>query len=217
MIPTQLKATIFDLDGLIVDTEGICVNVSKGLFQRKFNIELTPEEIKGRYGVADLDFYRKIIHTRKIKAISEELLEEHSALYDQQIENIREALPGVESVLQLLKQKKIKIALCSGSFLTQIRTLLTHIHLLSYFDVIVSCEDTGKHKPDPEPYLLTAQKLGASPAQCLVFEDADNGVRAAKKAGMKCVGVRIGNHGTQNLKEADVVVNTLEEFSFDLL
>ena len=109
-------------------------------------------------------------------------------------------MPGVEKTLRLLKQKGLKIGLCSGSYLNQIQLLLTNLNISSYFDAIISCEDTDKHKPDPEPYLIAARKLNVPPEHCLVFEDAETGVKAAKKAGMKCVGVMIGNHGTQNLQ-----------------
>ena len=92
-------------------------------------------------------------------------------------------------VADRLRGKK-PIAVASGGFRDIIRKQLTHVGIVDWFDVIVSAEDTAKHKPEPDVFLETAKRLGVHPEDCLVFEDADLGVEAARRAGMAWIDVR---------------------------
>ncbi|MFN6992352.1 MAG: beta-phosphoglucomutase, partial [Fervidobacterium sp.] len=122
-----------------------------------------------------------------------------------------EILPGVMDFLNLLKENKIKIAIGSASKNTM--TILNRIGLSDFFDSIVDGTKITKAKPDPEVFLKAAQELGIEPSKCCVFEDASAGVEAAKKAGMKVIGV-----GDQNiLKDADKVVRSLEGLGLEIL
>jgi beta-phosphoglucomutase-like phosphatase (HAD superfamily) len=97
-------------------------------------------------------------------------------------------------------------------------TVLQRLGLRRYFGVLVSGQDVTRGKPDPEPYLLAAACLGVPPGQCVVFEDAAVGVRAAKAAGMACIGVpNPAALQPQDLSLADLILPSLEHFELRLL
>lgn len=118
-------------------------------------------------------------------------------------------------MFQLLKKNKIKVALASGSQKRFIDFILSKLPIV--FDVVVSYEDVFSSKPDPAIFLTASQKLKIEPRNCLVIEDAHNGVIAAKKAGMKCVGLINKNSGKQDLSEADLIIHKLNELNFNKL
>jgi HAD superfamily hydrolase (TIGR01509 family) len=82
------------------------------------------------------------------------------------------------------------IAVASGGFRSVVQQQLNHVGILDWFDVLVCAEDTKRHKPEPDVFLESAKRLGIRPEKCIVFEDADLGVEAAKRAGMACLDVR---------------------------
>lgn len=215
MIPSNIEAVIFDFDGVIVDTEEIGIDVSSRLMKRRFGIKLTQEEKNMFYGLQDLRFYQLLIEKRYLEANPHLLLQYHNQEYDKAIMQINSTLPGVVNLLEELRKNGIVSAICSGSYISQIETVLRNLGLGGYFDVVTSCEETTNHKPNPEPYVVTAKKLKISPLNCAAIEDSENGVISAKNAGMYCVGVTVGNHGTQNLVGADMVIYSLTELKLN--
>ena len=202
---------IFDFDGLIVDTESLGIEVSRELLARRFDIDLTVEDQRSFYGLFDPEYYARLRELYGLEGSTQELLEAHDSVYDQKLSEVRETLPGVESMLDDLRATGSRLALCSGSFQRQISRVLGNVALEDRFEVIVAAHDTDRHKPHPEPYLLTAEKLGTPPERCLVLEDSDPGVLAARRAGMAVIGVEIGSRGRQTLDQAHSVVWSLEE------
>src|SRR3989338_8556554 len=203
MIPSNIEAVIFDFDGVIVDTEEIGIDVSYRLMKKQFGIELTKEEKNMFYGLQDLLFYQRLIGKYGLDVKPHQLLQHHNQEYDAAIVRVNSTLPGVVDLLKNIRKNRIAAAICSGSYESQIQIVLNNLGLAGYFDAITNCEETANHKPHPEPYLVTAQKLKVSPRNCAAIEDSENGITSAKNAGMYCVGVTIGNHGTQNLIGAD--------------
>jgi beta-phosphoglucomutase len=106
-----------------------------------------------------------------------------------------------------LRENRLKVALASSS--RNAKRVIQLLDIEDEFDVLVDGTMTAKSKPDPEIFLLAAQLLGIPPSECLVFEDAAAGVEAAKRAGMRCVGIGLED----NLKNADIVINTTGDFS----
>ena len=153
----------FDFDGVIVDTEEIGIGVSSRLMQREFGIQLTEEERKMFYGLQDLRFYHRLTERYGLNQSPQRLLDIHNEEYDEAISRINSTLPSVSSLLEELRKNKIRAALCSGSYKSQIEMVLRNLGLTRYFDVITSCEETANHKPHPEPYLVTAKKLHLNP------------------------------------------------------
>ena len=111
------------------------------------------------------------------------------------------------------EQFKIPLALATSSRRAKMQMVMEETGLLSYFDVIVAGEDVENGKPAPDVFLKAASMLDVAPEDCIVFEDAVNGVKAAKNASMKCVA--LSSESTVNsLDEADVVINSFKDLDF---
>lgn len=211
MIPKNARIAIFDFDGVIIDSEEISAEVASGLIKEKFGFTLSEDDRRKKYGTFDPDYYSLILKKYAIAYDWKKLLKEHNRIYDRLILEIKEPLQGVKEALEFLVAKNFRVAMCSSSFKHQINSVLKNLGLQNYFSAIISAEETSKHKPDPQPYMLLAKKLNANPSECIVFEDSRHGVLAAKMAEMYCIGVEIGNHGTQDLSLADEVIYSFSE------
>lgn len=203
----MIKAFLFDLDGVIVDTAIYHYQAWKQM-ANNLGFDISEEFNEQLKGVSRMDSLDIILKHGGIEVSDEEKL----ALATQKNENYlnlvskmspADILPGVSNFFVQVKQENIKIAL--GSVSKNAKLILERIGMLDDFDSIIDGTKISKGKPDPEVFLKGAEELGFSPAECLVFEDAVAGVESAKRAGMKAVGI-----GKENvLTEADVVFEDL--------
>jgi len=122
-----------------------------------------------------------------------------------------ELLPGVARYLAKMKADGWRQALASSASLLNIETILDAMKIAERFDAIVSAEDVQNGKPDPEVFLVAAQRVSTLPARCVVIEDSPAGLEGARRAGMRTIGVQ----SSHNRLQADVVVGTLEELPHD--
>jgi HAD superfamily hydrolase (TIGR01509 family) len=122
----------------------------------------------------------------------------------------------VEFIKTLYSQNKI-LALTTSAGIEGTTLILKKIGIHDMFKVIISKEDCTKLKPDPEPYLKTAEKLGISPSDCIVIEDSDLGVEAAKRANMKCIAIPNKHTYKQNFSAADLVAGSVEDIKNNIL
>lgn len=210
-----MKACLFDLDGVIVDTARYHFLAWKQL-ARELGIDFTEEHnelLKGVSRMRSLDIILEIGG----KTLSEE---EKTALADKKnnayLEYIlkmdeSEILPGVKSFITELKNNHIRVALGSASKNAQL--ILNRLNIENLFDAVIDGNKVSEAKPDPEVFLNGAAKLKVEPEACVVFEDALAGVEAAKNAGMFCVGV--GDQTT--LKAADLVISGFADFTLGKL
>ncbi|MCX7654120.1 MAG: beta-phosphoglucomutase [Fervidobacterium sp.] len=212
----RVKACIFDLDGVIVDTAKYHYLAWKRLAQ-ELGFEFTEKDNERLKGVSRMESLEILLSVGGIKIDDqkkkEELAEKKNNWYVEYISNMteEEILPGVKDFLELLKRNGIKIAIGSASKNTM--TILNRINLSTFFDVIVDGTKITKAKPDPEVFLKAAQELNIQPSDCCVFEDAVAGIEAAKRAGMKVIGV--GN--PEILRGADKVVTSLQSCGIELI
>lgn len=209
------KACIFDLDGVIVDTVDAHFKAWKTMAD-ELNIHFTEVENEQLKGVSRIESMKRILAMGGIEKSQEELLDytqRKNDIYVSIISKMTEddILPGVLDFLDLLTSNDIEIAIGSSS--KNAPTILKAVGLDSRFKVIVDGNQVTHSKPDPEVFLKGAEKLGLKPEECLVLEDAISGVEAAKRAGMKCIGVGEVDH----LNEADLVVSDLVGLSLDSL
>lgn len=187
----MIKAAIFDLDGVIIDTAHYHYIAWKRLAS-EFGITLTPahnELLKGVSRLRSLDIILSLGKIELPDLQKEQLAEKKNKWFVEYIESIRpeEIYPGVRELLRVLKKKNIKVGLASSS--KNAPRVIELLGIARDFDTIVDGTMITHTKPDPEIFLLAAHKLGIAPADCVVFEDAEAGVEAALAAGMKCVGV----------------------------
>jgi beta-phosphoglucomutase len=206
----SVKACLFDLDGVIVDTAKYHYLAWKRLAQ-ELGFDFTEhdnERLKGVSRMRSLDILLEIGNVSLDDATKERLAERKNGWYVEYISKMdaSEVLPGVEKFLSTLRAAGIKVALGSAS--KNAMLIMNNIGLERYFDAIIDGTRTAKAKPDPEVFLLGASELGVDPSECIVFEDAEAGIEAAKNAGMRTVG--IGSRDV--LKDADIVINNFVQF-----
>ncbi len=212
---TLPKACIFDLDGVIVDTVPAHFIAWKTVAD-ELNIPFTEEDIEHLKGVSRIDSMKRILALGNMTRTDEELKEltaRKNAIYVDIIAKmtVEDILPGVEDFIQLLRDNNIAIAIGSSSKNTP--TILKAVGLDSTFDVVVDGNHVTHSKPDPEVFLQGAEQLNVAPADCLVLEDAISGLEAARRGGMKCIGVG----DPEILGKADKVVPSLEKLDIDFL
>jgi beta-phosphoglucomutase len=210
-----VKACIFDLDGVIVDTARYHFLAWKRLTTR-MGINFTEEDnerLKGVSRMASLEIILEIGGRSLDQAEKEKLAALKNAWYVEYISKMEadEILPGTTEFITSLKKMDIRIALGSASKNTPM--ILDRIGMKRTFDAIADGNIVHKAKPDPEVFLKAASMVGTDPAECVVFEDAVAGVEAALNAGMKCVG--IGRRDV--LSKAHLVVKGLFEMTTDKL
>ncbi|WP_276169122.1 beta-phosphoglucomutase [Zobellia alginiliquefaciens] len=208
-------AFIFDLDGVIVDTAKYHYLAWKKL-ANELGFEFTKEQNELFKGVSRKRCLEILLDIGDVTATQEEFdkyMVEKNEDYLEYIEKMDESeiLPDVPKVLSFLKEKNIPIALGSAS--KNARPILEKVKLLSYFDAIVDGNDVTKAKPDPEVFLIAANKLETSPEKCVVFEDAVAGIQAANNANM----ISIGIGDAKVLSEADHNFNDFTEMNIEFL
>jgi beta-phosphoglucomutase len=201
----EVKGCIFDLDGVIVDTAKYHYKAWKRIAD-ELGFEFTEqhnERLKGVSRMRSLDILLEVGNINVDEETKLKLAEKKNNWYVEYISKMdkSEILPGVEDCIKSLKQKNIKTAIGSASKNTML--ILKSLDIAHYFDAIIDGNKVTKAKPDPEVFLLGAKELGLNPENCVVFEDAEAGIQAAKAAGMMAVG--IGSPSI--LKEADLVVS----------
>jgi beta-phosphoglucomutase len=187
----NLKACLFDLDGVLVDTARFHYLAWKNLAE-KLGFEFTETDNERLKGVSRMASLEILLEIGNYKATEEEKIKfatEKNDLYLTYIKKMvpGDVLPGVREFLTEIRKKNIRTAL--GSVSKNAGVILQRTDLNSLFDAIVDGNLVTNAKPDPEVFLKGAEMVQADPASCLVFEDAIAGVEAAHRAGMKCIGV----------------------------
>lgn len=182
----KYKAILFDLDGTLIDSMTLH-NQTWIEVLSKYNCSMTPEILTEYTGVPNF---------KTVQIFNERF---HWKLDPQKITNEKEAaflkkLPHVQAidlVIEVVKQNlnKVPMAVVTGSAKEPAIKILKNLNLEKYFASIITAADTQKHKPDPEPFLLGAEKLKVKPKDCLVFEDGALGIKAAHAAGMRVIKV----------------------------
>jgi len=222
----MLRAVIFDFNGIIVNDEPIHFE----LFQRVLGEEglhLAEEDYYARYlGMDDRGCFSAAFRDQGqelTEARLAELIERKANYYQQAIRDRIALFPGVRRLLSELADK-FPLGIASGALRHEIELILSTAGLRQFFSAIVSAEDVVEGKPAPEIFLKTLRELNSrasaappiAPAECLVIEDSKEGIRGAAKAGMKCLAVA-NSHPAEKLKEADAVVQSLDEVNPPLL
>lgn len=184
-----LKGVIFDMDGVLLDSEQFICDAAILMF-REQGLEVHPEDFipfvgagEDRYlgGVAEKYEFHFELERDKVRAYE---------IYDQLVRGNIHPLPGVVDFLQECERRELRMALATSADRIKMEINLREIDILpSAFAVCVTGSDVDKKKPDPEIFQTAAQGLGIAPDACLVIEDAINGVRAAKSAGARCLGL----------------------------
>lgn len=216
---TMIKAALFDLDGLLIDTEPLWEEAEIQVF-KKVGIELTSElchKIKGFRVDESINYILRqfpIELNINVSDIENAILQRVSNLIEQK----GKGMPGFVYILHFFKSRNIKTAVASSSKLVIIDAALNKLGINHHFESICSAEFEPYGKPHPGVFLTAAAKLGAQPEECIVFEDSLNGIIAAKAARMKAVLIPDKTlSGDKRVAIADLELKSLLNFKEDHL
>ncbi|MDP3964016.1 MAG: HAD family phosphatase [bacterium] len=209
----KITTVIFDMDGVISDTQSAHSRIEQDILG-EYGIRMDAAEITRRFaGVTGREMFPKIFSEYGVELpdIEGVLQDKWRRMQQVAAEGISE-IPGVASLIRDLHANRFRLGVASGSRLAFIELVLSALNLADYFHAVSSSQEVERGKPDPAIFLLAAKKLGAKPGECLVIEDAESGMLAAKGAGMKCVGLVLDR---QRSYPADMVIENFGELSVE--
>lgn len=201
------------MDGTMIDNMSHHKNAWIEFLKRQ-GIHLTPEEYKKRFsGKKNKQIFEEVFG----KTLSDEEVAKFGAmkegLYQELYASHFKEVNGLTQIINELKRRNLKVAIATTAPKMNRNWGLRLLKLTDIFDLVLGEEHVVRGKPDPEIYLKSAEKLGVKPEECLVFEDSPAGVEAAKRAGMKVVGI-MTTHSAEELEKADALMHDFTELSF---
>ncbi len=202
------KLIIFDMDGVLIDSEVVYHRFHPVFFKENLGITLTEAEIDGFTGVSSREIYTRYKALYQLPEDPETYVEREYDLLMEVFANLEPfpVIAGIPALLETLREAGFRLALSSSNQRRMVQLCLERSGLGSFFEHVLSGEDVPRAKPDPEIFLRQPAHFGLTPDDCVVIEDSTNGVKAAKAAGMFCVGFVNPNSGHQNLGPADWLV-----------
>ena len=206
------KAVIFDMDGTLIDSIEADYLAWNKLFV-SYHKELSIENYIPLIGIKSSEVAMKYLPIKDDVELKEALAKK--LIYFENIiteKGIKE-IPFSEAIIKQIKQSGILLALATSSRRAKVEMVMNKVGLMDYFDVVITAEDVKKGKPDPEVFTTAAQRLSVKPSECIVFEDAVNGVKAAKNAQMKCIALH-SERTDGLLSEADIIVESYKGLDF---
>jgi HAD superfamily hydrolase (TIGR01509 family) len=213
------KAIIFDMDGLMVDTELQHSQTFEAIL-REYGVEPTKDQhgVVHTPGVKGLENWKNFKQKYGIDEDELVLLEKKKAKMLELHQKLGiEALPGLIPLIKRLHKHGFKMAVGTSSVKDRALLVIEKLGIPHYLPVVVTGEDVTHGKPAPDIYLKAALQLEVEPANCLVFEDAEQGVLAAKAAGMKCIAVPNKYTHLGDFSKADLVLDSLEEATAEVI
>ncbi|MFA5084218.1 MAG: HAD family phosphatase [Candidatus Paceibacterota bacterium] len=213
----MLKAVIFDMDGVLINSTKY-IWKSFNILLKDSGVHFSDKDIKKYLGFSLRD---KLELWKKDYGIGDYNLEEFSRKAGKmELEFMKKELHPNEDLdrfLNELKDNGIKLAVATSSLRWRAEKILEVLQIKEFFDAIVTAEDVKNHKPSPDIFLEAAKQLDENPENCVVFEDAVNGIEAAKKGNMKAIAMKTEFHSRKELKNADLIIDDFSEINLKKL
>lgn len=209
---SKYKAVIFDLDGLLVDTEKIAYQLYVDLL-REYGYSISREKYAKEHGgkpalINIIDIIKEFNLPLDVMETRDSILAKENKMIHDGVELKK----GAIELLEYLKQNNYKIALATSSLLERAMVMLKQHHLENYFDEMVTFGEISKAKPDPETFVKAVEKLKVNKEEALVLEDSDAGIMAAYNGGIPCCLIPDNKIPSEDIKEhATIVLNDLTE------
>lgn len=213
----QLNTVIFDMDGLLIDSEPLWNEAAAEVF-RQYGIQLSKEQYASTTGMRIKEFViwwfaKNNIATEQAAKAEQEIVQ----LVIQKVAGKGKAMQGLEHIFNFFISRKFRIGLASSSPMSLINVVVDKLGVRNYLDAINTADHLPLGKPHPQVYLDCAAALQSHPQECICFEDSFNGLIAAKAAGMKCVVVPAAHDSNKpKFSAADLKISSLQNFN-DLL
>jgi HAD superfamily hydrolase (TIGR01509 family) len=211
----MLQTVIFDMDGVIVDTEPVH-NYAYYQHFKELGIEVSSEMYASFTGNSTKNVFQKIKDHFGIENDIDSLVQKKRSLFNDAFDTKEDLflLEGVEELIKQLHQNGIQLILASSSSKVTINRVFNRFNLYTYFSHIVSGEDFPQSKPNPAIFLEAVRLAKSNKENCIVIEDSTNGIKAAYAAGIFCVGYRSVNSKKQDYSLANLVIDRFEELDF---
>ena len=218
--PKKLQCVIFDMDGVIIDSEEIHKKAYYETF-KNLGVEVSEELYKTMTGSSTINAFQKLVNHFNLDDIPEELVLQKRKFYVNYFENdpTLSMVNGVKELIQFLYKQNLTLVLASSSAMVNINRVFSRFDLNEYFTAKISGADLTASKPHPEIFEKAAILGGVSKEHCIVIEDSDNGIKAANDAGIFVVGYENPLVSDQTLKDANLIIrdyNILKKYMIDL-
>lgn len=212
----MIKGVIFDFDGIILNSEPIHCAVELELF-REMGIHLSEKEYDQFLGISERDTYNQIKEKYGIDFNNDDLLEEKINRFIKYIEDPENipVIPGIVRVIKELSSKNVKLAIGSSGTKKVATFALKRLNLLHLFTTLVCGSDVERTKPFPDIFEKAQKNLNLNKNECIVIEDAENGILAARKAGIKVIGYRANNKSFDEKAQPDIHIHDFAHFDID--
>ncbi len=208
-----MKGVIFDMDGVIIDSEPLHFKIERELLE-EIGGKITTEEHKKFVGTTDYYMWSTFKKQFNIKLSVEEIISIKKKRFIENIDKIK-PVDNIFDLIKALHKENYILGLASSNNKKVVNLIIEKFQLDRYLNISISGEEVSKGKPDPEIFLTTAKYMNLKPENCLVIEDAETGVIAAKTANMKCIGFQNKNSGEQDLTKADLIIDNFKNLTIN--
>jgi beta-phosphoglucomutase len=214
MSNTYPFSIIFDMDGVLINSMSYVFD-SLNLILKEYNCHIDPKDYPMYMGINTKKLQSLFKEQFNLNFTTDYLKQRTTELQIDLIKKHEKPSPSLISFLEELKENGIPFGIGTSSPKERTFEILNALNLLKYFDVIVNGDEIKHHKPNPETFLIVAKKLNSKPEDCTVFEDAKNGIDAAKAGNMKVIAVRTDFEEEDNLKNADMIIDGFDDIDLE--
>jgi HAD superfamily hydrolase (TIGR01509 family) len=212
----MIKGVLFDMDGVLVDSEPFICKAAIMMFE-ELGIHVSPEDFQPFVGMGENRYIGGVAELHKINVDIEVVKARTYKIYEKIVQGHLSALPGSIEFINKCSKRGLRLALATSADKIKMEVNLKEIGLSKEtFHAIINGLDVEKKKPSPDIYLKAAANLGLNPADCLVVEDAVSGIEAGKAAGCRCLAVT-SSFKAEALNEADWICDSLLAVPDDVL
>lgn len=212
----KIDAVIFDMDGVIIDSEPLYFKIQNELF-KEMGFSVSKSEYNTFVGSGMQLMWEKLSSKHNLPYTIHQLISMNNKLIYKTFSELPllTATEGFHTFLDSLKRRNVKTAVASSTSKKTINVILSRLNVIQKFDTIVSSEEVQFGKPEPDIFLEAARRINVKTEKCVVIEDSALGVQAAGKAGMRCIGFTNNNSGNQDLSTANVIVNSFSNIDLE--